>query len=110
MEKMSREMRAKQFMPFKALQGYYDEIKAKEKIKCEKKELSEERETFLSATVSELKKGDAVKVEYYDKDGYVFLTGVVTAVDTVFKTITIVKKVINFSDVYDLEILEKTDN
>lgn len=41
---MSREERAKQFMPFAALKGYPDALRKKEKIIVPKMELSEEYE------------------------------------------------------------------
>lgn len=40
--KMSREERAKQFMPFAALKGYEEALRKKEKILMSKKGLSEE--------------------------------------------------------------------
>lgn len=40
--KMSREDRAKQFMPFAALKGYEEALRAKEKIVVPKVELSED--------------------------------------------------------------------
>ena len=40
--KMSREERAKQFMPFAALKGHTEALRKKEKIRVEKQELSEE--------------------------------------------------------------------
>ena len=45
--KMSREDRAKQFMPFAALRGYEEAIKEKEKIIVDKIELSEEKKNEL---------------------------------------------------------------
>ena len=39
--KMSREDRAKQFMPFAALRGYEDALRAKERIVVDKKELGD---------------------------------------------------------------------
>ena len=40
--KMSQADRAKQFMPFAALKGYDDALRAKEKVVVPRKELSEE--------------------------------------------------------------------
>ena len=46
--KMSREERAKQFMPFAALKGYEEALREKEKVMVPKVELSEEREAELN--------------------------------------------------------------
>ena len=45
--KMSREMRAKQFMPFAALKGYSEALRRKEKITVPKPEFSEEYQEEL---------------------------------------------------------------
>ncbi len=42
--KMCREERAKQFMPFAALKGHMEALRAKEKIVVSRQELSEEYE------------------------------------------------------------------
>ena len=102
MEKMSRADRAKQFMPFSPLRGYGDELKEKEKIISQKKELTEEQSRVLSETVRDLKKGDVVKVVYYSGDGYVEKTGAVSLIDTAIGNIRIVKTIIHFSDVYSI--------
>ena len=103
MEKMSRSERAKQFMPFSPLRGYDDELKGKEKVVSPKKELTEEESIILSETVKGLKKGDVVRIVYYDADGYVEKTGAVYAVDTVLGSISVIKDRIAFSEIYSIE-------
>ena len=96
--------RAKQFMPFAALRGYYELIKQCEKIKEPKKELSEEEGELLSSKINTVKKNMLVKVTYYNDDSYKTLTGIVSDINTVIKTITIIKTKINFDDILDIVI------
>ena len=46
---MSRQDRAKQFMPFAALKGYEEALRKKEKITVPKAELSEERQSSAAS-------------------------------------------------------------
>ena len=62
------ENRAKQFMPFSALKGYEEALRAKEKIVVEKKELSEEQAAELDYRLHQIRKNDMVKVVYFDTD------------------------------------------
>lgn len=102
MEKMSKENRAKQFMPFNALRGYYDLIKEKQRIKTDKKELSQDKADMLSYKMNNLQKGMMVKIVYYNIDHYDTIEGLVSKIDSTYKTITIVKTKINIDDIYDI--------
>lgn len=101
--KMSMEDRAKQFAPFASLRGYYDLIKTNEKIKEEKKNLSESEAEILSNKLNEIKKGMMITVKYYNKDCYETLTGMVSEFDETYKKIRIVKTYINFDDIVEIE-------
>ena len=57
---MSIENRAKQFMPFSALKGLYEELYSKEKIIIDKKELSQEMAEELDLKMHQIKKGDII--------------------------------------------------
>lgn len=100
---MTRADRAKQFLPFNALKGYYDLIRAKEVIVEDKKELSEEDIKDLQFRLSQIKKGDVVKIKYYQSNAYTLIEGMVGKIDTIYHTITIVKKTINFDDIISIE-------
>lgn len=104
---MSKSDRAKQFMPFASLRGYGAEIREKEKVISPKKELTEEQTEELSRTVETLKKGDVIKVVYYETDGYVEKTGAVSGIDAVSGNISVVKTKIPFSDIYFVERAEE---
>ncbi|MDY6368096.1 MAG: YolD-like family protein [Clostridia bacterium] len=104
---MSRAERAKQFMPFAALRGYGAVIREKEKIITPKKELTDEQAEHLSVMVSELKKGDVIKVVYYDTDGYVEKTGAVSGINIPLSTLNVVKTQIPFSEIYSIDKIER---
>lgn len=98
--------RAKQFMPFAALKGYYDLIYEREKVSVPKKELSEDDAAALSQKLGQIQKGDILKVTYYRDGEYIKQHGIVAQVDFTFRRLTIVKTVIEFDDIYDVEKTE----
>ena len=96
--------RARQFMPFASLKGYYDMVREKEKIISEKRELSEYKAEILSNKLLRVKKGMVVRAVYYHIDGYVKAEGMVSNIDFDFRTITIIKTKIPFDDIYDISV------
>ena len=100
--KMSREDRAKQFMPFAALKGYENALREKEKIVVPRIELSEDMKEELDIKLKEVKLKDIVSVVYYDKEEYIKITGMVSKVDTSAGYIKIVNQKISFLDVFDI--------
>ena len=105
MIKMSIKERAKQFAPFASLRGYGKMLNEKTFVPSIKKEITEERANFLNEIIFKLKKGDIVKITYYEKDGYIIKEGAVTGIDLVFKNIEIVKQKVDFNDIYELTLL-----
>ena len=101
-EKMPVSERAKQFGAFAALRGYEKMVKEKESTPCEKEELSEERAENLSAVMRGLKKGDLVKVRYYDGERYVTTSGKLTEKNEACGYIKVVKTRVAFGDVAEL--------
>ena len=95
--------RARQFMPFSALKGYYELIRTKERVVVPKKELSEDYAEILSRKVVSLKEGDMVKVTYYSDGDYVEIEGILTDIDIDRRNLTIVKTTIDLDDIYDIE-------
>ena len=96
--------RARQFMPFAALTGYYEVIKQREKIIEPRKELSEDEAEILSDKLSKIQKGMLITLTYYKEDCYEILTGLVSNIDSIYRTITIVKTKIAIDDVCDIRI------
>lgn len=100
--KMSREERAKQFIPFAALKGYPDALRKKEKIVVPKTELSEEYREELDRKLKQVQKNDIITVVYYEKNEYLKKTGMVSRIDETARVLKIVNTKISFEDIYDI--------
>lgn len=99
------EERARQFMPFAALRGYYDLIHEAEYVPEPKRPLTEEHSLALSQTAAQVKPRALVRATYYNGSAYVPITGVVSQVSCDLRMIRIVKTTIPFDDLWELEIL-----
>ena len=95
--------RAKQFVPFAAVKGFEEALRAKERITVEKIELSEERKAELDFKLHQIKKRDIVTVVYFDRDEYVKVEGMVSRLDTDAKMLKVVNNKILFDDIYDID-------
>lgn len=100
--KMSREDRAKQFMPFAALKGYSEALRKKERIIVPRRELSEEYGEELDRKLRQVQEGEMVSVVYYCRGEYVRLTGKVAKIDKEARMLRIVNEKIAFDDLYAL--------
>ncbi len=107
--KMSRENRAKQFMPFAALKGYEAALSEKEKIVVEKIELSEEMKEELDRKIKEIHRNDMVKVVYFHDEEYLEITGMVSRLDTDARILKVVNTKIEFDNIYKLEKAESVE-
>ena len=96
----SKEERARQFLPFNALTGYYQMIMERRRVLEPKKELSEDEIEALSEKLKSLRQHELVSITYYDKDAYITKTGMITDIDFTFQTLTIVKTKISFQDIF----------
>ena len=101
--KMSREERAKQFMPFAALKGYEAALREKERIVVDKLELTEEIQNELDYKISNIELRDMITVVYYSGGEYLKITGMVSRIDMYSKILKVVNTDIPFSDIYDLQ-------
>lgn len=100
--KMSREERAKQFMPFAALKGYELALREKERLVVSKRELSEDYQEELDFKLRQVKKNDIISVIYFQKGEYLKITGMVSRIDVTARVIKIVNTKINFDDIYGI--------
>lgn len=100
--KMSREERAKQFMPFAALRGYSEALRQKEKVVVPKMELSEEYKEALDRKLRQVKKNDMITVVYFGKGEYLRKTGMVSRMDVSARVLCVVNTRIAFDDIYDI--------
>lgn len=103
--KLSKTERAKQFMPFAALRGYYDIIKNCERIKEPKRELLDKEAEEISDKINEIKKGMLIKIKYYNVDTYDEITGIVSEIDKNYKVLSIIKTKIKFCDILSIQII-----
>ncbi len=105
---MTQSDRAKQFMPFDAMKGLSEALREREEkhLRVEKRELSEESADQLSATISKVAKGMAVRIEYYRSFHEVTKQGKVTNIDYVYRYFVIDEERIYFDDLYQLQIID----
>ena len=95
--RMTIQNRAKIFSPFAALRGYEDEIasEGKNHLKGKRIELSEAQKELLGNKISQLQKGQAVKIKYFTDGYYEELPGKVDSVDAINKELKIYTGVTN---------------
>ena len=94
--------RAKQFVPFAAVKGYEEALRAKEKIVVEKIELSEEKKAELDFKLHQITRNDIITVVYFYKDEYIKLEGMVSRLDVAARVLKVVNTKIPFEDIYEL--------
>ena len=102
---MPRAMRAKQFAPFDALKGLQDALRLKEyqHEKILKGDMTEEKASELSDVLVNMKKGDVVKVMYFEDEHEKKIEGVIKLlIDE--QAIQIEKKKISLDQVIDMEL------
>ena len=104
--KMSIEDRAKQFMPFAALRGYEEALRAKERIVVDRKELSEEQKEELDKVIHVIKKQDIVTVVYFESDEYLKVTGMVSKIDMDGRYIKVVNTKVEFDNIYSIVLAQ----
>lgn len=95
--------RARQFMPFAALRGYYELVHQTERVPERRRDLSQEDRERLSRKLACLRKGSMATVTFYDGDAYVSVTGVVARIDPEAQALTVVKRVIAYADLLDIQ-------
>lgn len=105
---MTREERAKQFMPFDAMKGLQEALRDREErhTRVEKKEISEEIFHRNSRTLLKVKKGMKVAIYYHYAFHDVEKTGKVTQIDYVYKYLRLDEQKIYFDDIYRIKITD----
>ena len=99
--------RAKQFLPFDALTGFYDAIRKVEKINEEKKEFSIEQLDDLDQKIKLVKKNDLIKVKYFYQDEYIETIDKLKKIDKVYHKLVLCNLSISFDDIMDIEIIRR---
>lgn len=102
---VSRSDRARQFLPFDALKGLQEALRAKEIELEERKELSEEIMQELSDKLQMIKKEDNVKITYYHQQRYWTIQSKVISKNPIQKKLILENDIkINFIDIINIEI------
>ena len=96
--------RARQFMPFAALTGYFDLLQARQHTPQPCHELTEDEAEALSRKMAWVKKGTMVEICYYDCDAYVRRKGMVSRIDEVERAIWVVKERVPFDMILDIQV------
>ena len=106
---MTREQRAKQFMPFDAMKGLQEALADREErhSRVERRDVSDEAAEQISAVLSKLVKGDRVRLEYYRAFHDVTREGRITALSPVFKYLVLDGEKIFFDDIYKVKITDR---
>lgn len=97
--------RARQFMPFSALKGYYKLVQEQEREVQEKRELTPEKAQEISQALATIKPGNMVQLTFYDKNAYITRKGVITNMDCTYRKLTLVRQSILFDDIYTIQLL-----
>lgn len=105
----ARADRAKQFMPFAALRGYYDLVADAARYREDKRDLLSDRQDQLDAVLGSLKQGDYITVCHYHEDIYQTTTGTLDAINELDKTLVVNGISIRADDVYSIESTASSD-
>jgi len=97
-----RHDRAAQFAPFAALRGFEEELARMTELKSPRRELSDGEIERIGKILTSLSLGDTVRVTYYDFDRYITSEGILTDLDPIERTLTVVKRRIPFSDLFEI--------
>ena len=98
----NNDFRAKQFMPFDSLKGFYDMLKCQEKNEVEKNILSEDYCNYLDNKLKNINKGDNVCIKYYYDMDYIETYGIIRKIDKINKSIYILNSNIKFDDILEI--------
>lgn len=112
---MSRQDRAKQFMPFDALKGFREALVEQERIVREPKELSEEQNLHLNWRLDQLREGDEVIIDYFQDKEYKKAVGIFLKSDRIKKSLIIKEDstgeeiIIPLQDMFELWVDRSTE-
>ena len=95
--------RAKIFMPFASLKGYYDLILAQEDGQEGKRQVDEETAVKISDKLNRINKGSSIKVDYYECGNYISEKGKVSRIDYSYKFLVVNGQKIWFDDIMDID-------
>ena len=97
--------RAKIFSSFNPLSTLEKALKAQEREKSEKLDLDESKIEEILNKISKLKPADKVKITYHDGQSYANIEGLVSNVNLIDKSLTVVKARVKFDDICDVKVV-----
>lgn len=100
---MDNAQRAKQFMPFAALKGFEEAVKAQERPREPRVILGEDARQELNFKLQGILPGDRVRAEYYYESRYITVRGRVRKIDTFGRRIHLEEIKIPIDDLRDIE-------
>ena len=105
---MTREQRAKQFMPFDAMKGLQEALRDREErhSRVERHDISEEDQEENSIVLSKLINGMIVEINYYCHFHDVVRSGTVTGISYAYRFFKMDEEKIFFDDIYKITIID----
>ena len=105
---MTREQRAKQFMPFDAMKGLQEALRDREErhSRVERHDISEEDQEENSIVLSKLINGMIVEINYYCHFHDVVRSGTVTGISYAYRFLKMDEEKIFFDDIYKITIID----
>ena len=110
---MTRENRAKQFMPFDAMKGLNEALKDREErhSRVQKHGVSEEDQALISGTLCKVEKGSKVFISYFADFHDWEAEGIVTQINRDYRFLRMSRigsqseEKICFDDLYDIQVI-----
>lgn len=105
---MTRQERAKQFMPFDAMKGLQEALRDREERHSRngRREIGEEQEAQINSTLCRIRIGQSVEIECYYSFHDVVLEGRVTRFRPDEKRLNIDDISLHFEDIYSIRITD----
>ena len=106
---MTREQRAKQFMPFDAMKGLKEALEAREErhSRVERHGISEEQTEENNRAICRIGKGSRVHLTCHMAFHDVELTGTVTEIDLTWRYLRLDDEKILFDDIYTIDAVSE---
>lgn len=105
---MTREQRAKQFMPFDAMKGLQEALRDREErhTRVERHDISVEDQEANSIVLSKISNGTKVEINYYCHFHDVVRSGTVTGLSYAYRFLKMDEEKIFFDDIYKIAIID----
>ena len=100
----NNDFRAKQFLPFDALDGFREIISNCNIIKFDKIIRGEDLNEELDRIINKLKIGDMISIRYYCGMQYIESIGRVKKIDFFKKCLYILDSIVNFEDILSIKV------